>query len=135
MSSNCKFFARKSALFVASASIVASTVIAACGSSAPQGCADIERALTPYWEAIAEWRSYKDAGEEPPSSWASRMRSSQANAVQDLQKISAREVGEVANVAELLSASIDNPDSATGQDAGVAGYMLLKSECNVEPPY
>ena len=128
-------FLRKSGLLAALASFTASALLAACGSSAPQGCADIERAMTPYWESIAEWRSYKDAGEEPPSSWVSRMQSSQSNAIRDLQKISAREVGEVANVADLLSASIDNPDSATAQDAGVAGYLLLKSECYVEPPY
>jgi hypothetical protein len=135
VSSGRTVFLRKSGLLAALTSVTASTLLAACGSSAPQGCADIERAMTPYWEAVAEWRSYKDAGNEPPSTWASRMQSAQSNAIRDLQKISSREVGEVANVADLLSASIDNPDSASAQDAGVAGYMLLKSECNVEPPY
>lgn len=88
----------------------------------------------PLWESINAYLAYEDADTEPPYSWASAHKAAQASAIRDLRKISAREVGDVADVAELLLYWQDGPRDASRDDAGIAGYLLLKRVCNLTSP-
>ena len=106
-----------------------------CGSSGPQGCADIETAMTPHWEAVAEYQRAADRGEDPPDGWVDRFQAAKASALRDLATIEDREIGEIANIAQALQIYLAaETDSEVGKDAGIYALLALRSECGITPP-
>jgi len=105
-------------------------------STSAGGCADIKKAMTPFWDLSAEFSERRDAGdEETTPAQGVEFLDTMAQAAIDMRKISDRELGDMSKMANYIAIylSDDNLNTPLGKDAGIAGLMMLRDICDLPP--
>lgn len=116
---------------IITAGIAASSLVA-CSETRPSACEDIEEAMSNYWKSVDIFTELREAGEEPTRGDALTLEENSRRAAIDLLKISEREVGDISKLTEYLAISLSaGAGSSRGQDAGMAGYLMLRNECDL----
>ena len=83
-------------------------------SASAEGCADIEKTMTPFWNLTTQSSDRREAGDEEftPAQGVEFL-DTMAQAAIDMQKISDRELGDMSKMANFIAVSLtdDNLDA------------------------
>ena len=90
--------------------------------------------MSEVWALTDETIEINESGGELTPELAERYFNARDRAVADLLKISDREVGDISTLTEYLAISFDSDiDPDVAEDAGIAGYLMLREACDLPP--
>ena len=125
-----KYHSGKS-VFIWSAALIALLISGCSSSSTPSACADVEQAMTPFWDINAELAAIP-MDEEIPQAVRDAYVESQAQAAIEMARIGESETGDISKMADLFSVFLtEGATTPEGEDAGMAAYMMLDSICEL----